>query len=270
MDIFCIRGGTPLHGRIALHGAKNAALPLLAATLATGARCELLDCPDISDVTAACAILRHLGCAVEQHGGIVAVDAGSACRSDIPAELMRKMRAAVLFLGPLLARFGTAELSLPGGCIGVLATEATLREEKFAALLQRCAENCHILKCPCPELVEFVERGELTGPALERCLAARLAPVLAAGPDALVLGCTHFPFAAGAIRRVVGPDVELLDGSAGTARETKRRLLDAGLLVQQGEGSVTIENSLESPAILALSRQLLHAPIFPGRESFDK
>ena len=150
----------------------------------------------------------------------------------------------------------------PGGCIGVLATEATLREEKFAALLQRCAENCHILKCPCPELVEFVERGELTGPALERCLAARLAPVLAAGPDALVLGCTHFPFAAGAIRRVVGPDVELLDGSAGTARETKRRLLDAGLLVQQGEGSVTIENSLDSPAILALSRQLLHAPIF--------
>ena len=117
---------------------------------------------------------------------------------------------------------------------------------------------------------EFVERGELTGPALERCLAARLAPVLAAGPDALVLGCTHFPFAAGAIRRVVGPDVELLDGSAGTARETKRRLLDAGLLVQQGEGSVTIENSLDSPAILALSRQLLHAPIFPGRESFDK
>ena len=117
MDIFCIRGGTPLHGRIALHGAKNAALPLLAATLATGARCELLDCPDISDVTAACAILRHLGCAVEQHGGIVAVDAGSACRSDIPVELMRKMRAAVLFLGPLLARFGTAELSLPGGCV---------------------------------------------------------------------------------------------------------------------------------------------------------
>ena len=121
------------------------------------------------------------------------------------------------------------------------------------ALLQRCAENCHILKCPCPELVEFVERGELTGPALERCLAARLAPALAAGPDALVLGCTHFPFAAGAIRRVVGPDVELLDGSAGTARETKRRLLDAGLLVQQGEGSVTIEVKFSTDFFLSLS-----------------
>ena len=156
-----------------------------------------------------------------------------------------------------------------------LAHAERLFDRGAKALVVACntatsAENCHILKCPCPELVEFVERGELTGPALERCLAARLAPVLAAGPDALVLGCTHFPFAAGAIRRVVGPDVELLDGSAGTARETKRRLLDAGLLVQQGEGSVTIENSLDSPAILALSRQLLHAPIFPGRESFDK
>ena len=85
MDIFCIRGGTPLHGRIALHGAKNAALPLLAATLATGARCELLDCPDISDVTAACAILRHLGCAVEQHGGIVAVRQNSCGKCALPS-----------------------------------------------------------------------------------------------------------------------------------------------------------------------------------------
>ena len=70
----------------------------------------------------------------------------------------------------------------PGGCIGVLATEATLREEKFAALLQRCAENCHILKCPCPELVEFVERGELTGPGLPRCLPPGRTPLCWAAP----------------------------------------------------------------------------------------
>ena len=136
MDIFCIRGGTPLHGRIALHGAKNAALPLLAATLATGARCELLDCPDISDVTAACAILRHLGCAVEQHGGIVAVDAGSACRSDIPAELMRKMRAAVLFLGPLLARFGT---TAGKWCMGITVTRPDGERLSYSEALNRTA-----------------------------------------------------------------------------------------------------------------------------------
>ena len=136
MDIFCIRGGTPLHGRIALHGAKNAALPLLAATLATGARCELLDCPDISDVTAACAILRHLGCAVEQHGGIVAVDAGPACRSDIPAELMRKMRAAVLFLGPLLARFGT---TAGKWCMGITVTRPDGERLSYGEALERTA-----------------------------------------------------------------------------------------------------------------------------------
>lgn len=102
------------------------------------------------------------------------------------SDIRRHRRAARPLAGPGHHRIEPAlKLAVsrhPGGCIGVLATEATLREEKFAALLQRCAENCHILKCPCPELVEFVERGELTGPALERCLAARLAPVLAAGP----------------------------------------------------------------------------------------
>ena len=188
MDIFCIRGGTPLHGRIALHGAKNAALPLLAATLATGARCELLDCPDISDVTAACAILRHLGCAVEQHGGIVAVDAGSACRSDIPAELMRKMRAAVLFLGPLLARFGTAELSLPGGCVlgarpidlhlrGLrrMGAEITLDGEHISARtdgLHGCTVALPLPSVGATENLDFIREGlEAAVPPLETAVA---------------------------------------------------------------------------------------------------
>ena len=174
--------------------------------------------------------LAHAECLFDRGAKALVVACNTATSAAIGALRARWPDRVIIGIEPALK---LAVSRHPGGCIGVLATEATLREEKFAALLQRCAENCHILKCPCPELVEFVERGELTGPALERCLAARLAPVLAAGPDALVLGCTHFPFAAGAIRRVVGPDVELLDGSAGTARETKRRLLDAGLLVQQ-------------------------------------
>ena len=102
MDIFCIRGGTPLHGRIALHGAKNAALPLLAATLATGARCELLDCPDISDVTAACAILR----CKEQRQILLGVRQTPArrqvrqlrlctCRPGQPAQVLPRVRQAL-------------------------------------------------------------------------------------------------------------------------------------------------------------------------------
>ena len=158
------------------------------------------------------------------------------------------------------------------GIVGLLATRGTVKRPYTRELIDRFANECRIEMLGSAELVELAEAKLHGEPVPLEELRRILRPWLRMQepPDTVVLGCTHFPFAAGAIRRVVGPDVELLDGSAGTARETKRRLLDAGLLVQQGEGSVTIENSLDSPAILALSRQLLHAPIFPGRESFDK
>ena len=120
------------------------------------------------------------------------------------------------------------------------------------ALLQRCAENCHILKCPCPELVEFVERGELTGPALERCLAARLAPVLAAGPDALVLGCTHFPLLQEELQRVLPEGTRLIDSGAAIARRT------AWLLEHEApDAKSSDENKAFCMALTAETEQLL-------------
>ena len=125
------------------------------------------------------------------------------------------------------------------------------------ALLQRCAENCHILKCPCPELVEFVERGELDSPALTAYLARQLGPY-AGRVDAAVLGCTHFPFARRAIRAALGGNVTLYDGSDGTARETLRQLVRRGWVRGGSHGAVTLENSL--PSELPLSRRLLALP----------
>lgn len=116
MEAYLIRGGRPLAGTIAIHGAKNSALPILAATLVTGGRCIMYNCPEISDVETACAILRHLGCEARRSGDAVLVDSAGADRFDIPYILMQKMRAAVIFLGALLARFGQAEITLPGGC----------------------------------------------------------------------------------------------------------------------------------------------------------
>lgn len=116
MEAYLIRGGRPLAGTIAIHGAKNSALPILAATLVTGGRCIVYNCPEISDVETACAILRHLGCEARRSGDAVLVDSAGADRFDIPYILMQKMRAAVIFLGALLARFGQAEITLPGGC----------------------------------------------------------------------------------------------------------------------------------------------------------
>ena len=142
----------------------------------------------------------------------------------------------------------------PGGSLGVMATPMTLREEKFAALVERFQDSCQIYKMPAPGLVELIEDGKADSPEAEELIRNLFAnyPRL----DALVLGCTHYPFAAQAIGRVLGPETLLLDGGDGTARETKRRLENAGLL-RSGEGSVTIENSSNDPRLLELSMQLL-------------
>ena len=139
----------------------------------------------------------------------------------------------------------------------VLATPLTLREEKFAALMQRCAASAEILPLPCPELVEFVERGELDSPALTAYLARQLGPY-AGHVDAVVLGCTHFPFARRAIRAALGGGVALYDGSDGTARETQRQLVRRGWIRGGTHGTVSLENSL--PSELPLSRRLLDLP----------
>ena len=142
----------------------------------------------------------------------------------------------------------------PGGNLGVMATPMTLREEKFAKLMERFENSGTIHKIPAPGLVELIESGRADSPETDALLAKLFAPY--ENLDALVLGCTHYPFAAASLRRVLGENVALLDGGDGTARETKRRLAEAGLL-HDGPGDVIIENSANSPYLLKLSRQLL-------------
>ena len=144
----------------------------------------------------------------------------------------------------------------PGGRVGVLATEVTLREEKFDTLLHRFDENVTIYKIPAPGLVELVEHGKVDAPETEALLRKVLGPYLGK-LNAVVLGCTHYPFARNAIRRVLGDDVVLLDGGEGTARETRRRLEQAGLL-ENGGGEVILRNSSPDPDMLRLSRERLN------------
>ena len=144
----------------------------------------------------------------------------------------------------------------PGGRIGVMATQVTLREEKFDTLLHRFDENCTVTKIPAPGLVQLIEAGKTDAPETEVLLRSILGPY-AGKLDALVLGCTHYPFAAKSISRILGENVRLLDGGDGTARETKRRLEAAGLL-EQGTGEVTIINSAGNPDMIRISRELLY------------
>lgn len=116
MGAIIINGGTPLRGTVEISGSKNAVLPIIAATVLHGDSYELHNCPDIADVRCACAIVEVLGGRVRRDGQTLFVDTGPVFRRSVPEHLMKKMRASVLFLGPLLGRFGSAELTFPGGC----------------------------------------------------------------------------------------------------------------------------------------------------------
>ena len=144
----------------------------------------------------------------------------------------------------------------PKGNLGVMATPMTLREEKFDLLLHRFDSQCRVSKIPAPGLVELIEQGRGNSAEAEILLRSLLKDYIG-NIDALVLGCTHYPFAAEAISRVLGEQVALLDGGDGTARETKRRLALAGLL-NDGCGEIVIENSSTDPKIIELAYRLLN------------
>lgn len=143
----------------------------------------------------------------------------------------------------------------PGGRIGVMATPVTLREEKFSLLLTRYAASCQVYKIPAPQLVPLIEEGRVDTPVMEQTLHTLLDP-FASRMDALVLGCTHFPFASHAMERLLGPKVAVLDGGDGTARETLHRL-EAADLLEHGDGELILENSLGTQEIIRRSRRML-------------
>jgi UDP-N-acetylglucosamine 1-carboxyvinyltransferase len=116
MDKIIVHGGHPLAGTVKISGSKNSALPILAATLLTKDPCVIQRVPDLSDVHYMLQILAHLGADVERASGIVTVKAEEV-NSVAPYEIVRKMRASVCVLGPLLGREKEATVSLPGGCV---------------------------------------------------------------------------------------------------------------------------------------------------------
>ena len=117
MDKLLIRGGRQLHGEVRISGAKNAALPELCATLLTADAVTLQNVPRLQDVATMLKLIRNMGVSAERSDdGTVTIDSSKLSSPEAPYELVKTMRASVLALGPLLARFGEATVSLPGGC----------------------------------------------------------------------------------------------------------------------------------------------------------
>lgn len=116
MSKLIIKGKNKLSGKLAVQGAKNSALPIMAATLLCKGESVLHNCPDLSDVSTAVRILRYLGAKAYMNENTLTVDTEAVKRYDIPNTLMREMRSSIIFLGAILAKFGRAKLSFPGGC----------------------------------------------------------------------------------------------------------------------------------------------------------
>ncbi len=151
-----------------------------------------------------------------------------------------------------------AALSRRQGEILVLATPATLRQQKFKHLYALYGEHAIIL--PCPGLMEFAERGQLTGEEIDGYLARQFAPLRDTALDAAVLGCTHYVFLKKAIGKAL-PGVPLIDGNDGTARRLRYLLTEAGTLRPSGEGEVRFMTSGDEAVFIPLMRRLFRVPI---------
>ncbi|MCY9658364.1 UDP-N-acetylglucosamine 1-carboxyvinyltransferase [Paenibacillus chondroitinus] len=152
MEKLVIEGGKPLTGAIQIHGAKNAALPILAACILASGTHTLHNVPNLLDIDTMLRILRALGCRAEQQEDTVSITTSTANSSHIPEELMGQMRSSIFLMGPLLARFGSVTVYQPGGCAigerkidlhlkGLQALGANI--EEFANKIVCTAESLH-------------------------------------------------------------------------------------------------------------------------------
>ncbi|MEA3339190.1 MAG: glutamate racemase, partial [Chloroflexota bacterium] len=121
------------------------------------------------------------------------------------------------------------------GVVGVIATQATFQGELFASLVERYAGDVRVLTQPCPGLVEAVESGALDTPETRSLLRKYLTPLVEAGVDQLVLGCTHYPFLRPAIEQVVGANTAVIDPAPAVARQTAHVLAQRGLEADQSQ-----------------------------------
>jgi UDP-N-acetylglucosamine 1-carboxyvinyltransferase len=137
MDKIIVEGGRCLSGTVAISGAKNAALPILTSALLTNGKCTFTNVPDLQDIRSILRLLESLGAAVTSDAHSISIDASRLAASEAPYDLVRKMRASILVLCPLVARLGHARVSLPGGCaIGARPINLHLRGlERLGAVI---------------------------------------------------------------------------------------------------------------------------------------
>ena len=175
--------------------------------------------------------------------GVKAVVIACNTATSVAANELRKSYPEIPIIG-MEPAVKPAIVDNPGGRIAVMATEMTLKREKFMDLLSAYSNDAEIISMPCPALVEFVESNRMNDAEVEAYVRERFHTVAQGkSVDAVVLGCTHFPFVIDSIRAVVGKDISFYDGSEGTARELARQLESINISSDKKRGYVEIINS---------------------------
>jgi len=191
--------------------------------VADTAHCPYGDRPQAEVRARTLALGRHL----EASGAKLLVVACNTATGAALEQLRQVVGVPAVGLEPAVK---TAAARTRTGRIGVMATAGTLASERFARLVREHAQALRVVGLACPGLVELIEEGELQGPRLDALLARLCAPLRAAEVDAVVLGCTHYPFVREALERALGPRVALIDSGPAIARRTQALLAQAGLL----------------------------------------
>ena len=176
MESYIVEGGNRLEGTVSISGSKNAALPILAATILNEGTSVIENCPDIHDVKMMCTILEELGAKIERKGATVTVDTSGIHKTEIPAHLMREMRSSVIIAGALIGRFGKCIFTYPGGCeIG--ARPINMHIDAFKQLGVEIKEEYGYISCNCETLkatditLDFPSVGATENIMLASCLA---------------------------------------------------------------------------------------------------
>lgn len=218
MDCYRIIGENRLCGQVCLHGAKNSALPILAAAILSDQASVIHNCPDLTDVKAACDILEYIGCAVWRHGECVTVDPSGICRGDIPDNLMREMRSSIIFLGALAARLGKTCVSFPGGCeLGARPIDLHLFGLRKLGLVIK--EEYGLLECTAPGrlkgtkiVLSFPSVGATENILLASVLAQGTTTITNAAREPEIIDLANYLNACGASVCGAGSDTIVVQG----------------------------------------------------------
>ena len=218
MSRLLVTGRQKLSGEVYVQGAKNSALPILAATILTKGENVIHNCPELSDVDASLRILRYLGCNVTRHSSTLLINADNIDKSDIPDELMRKTRSSIVFLGAMLARTGKVRMSFPGGCeIGPRPIDIHIKALKQMGA--KISEKHGFLECTTPRglkgaklALSFPSVGATEDIMIAACLANGTTTIINAAREPEICDLADYLNSCGAKIYGAGEGVIVIDG----------------------------------------------------------